>query len=180
MYEVELEFKDFKTYFIDFQSFKKTTRQEIDCEVEELKLGFSEMATKIWRNFHPSFDVTNWCQILWLSQNFWSLPKYNTYSWGNEPIVNHGSVNFSLLHVSNFVVMCSISFSPNFLRTKKLSLLRILVEIFWKKKIKQPFRIDQVSKDFWSQKLKLSSFNFDKVSRYSQLVLSGFYPYAWS
>ena len=51
----------------------------------------------------------------------------------NEPIVNHGSGNFSLLHVSNFVVMCSISFSPNFLHTKKLSLKRILKEIFWKK-----------------------------------------------
>ena len=47
MYEVELEFKDFKTYSIDFQSFKKTKRQEIDREVEALKLDFSETATKI-------------------------------------------------------------------------------------------------------------------------------------
>ena len=113
---------------------------------------------------------------MWLSQNIWTLPKYNTYSWGNEPIVNHGSGNFSLLHVSNFVVMCSISFSPNFLHTKKLSLKRILMKIF-EKKLKQPFHMIRY--------LKISdhkNWRFRPLTiAISQLVLSGFFHnYAWS
>ena len=87
----------FQNLFYRFSILKKTTQQEIDRKVEEPKLGFSETATKIWWNFHLSFNVTNRYQILWLSQNIWTLPKYNTYTWGNKPIVNHGSGNFSLL-----------------------------------------------------------------------------------
>ena len=42
-----------------FNPSKKTARQEIDREVEELKLGFSETATKNLRNLHLIFEIAN-------------------------------------------------------------------------------------------------------------------------